>query len=164
MLIKATLSQVHRPWVLPPATSGRNPSPETFSCRRSSMRMNPGRRPGLRLCRARRRARYEEEGEEEGYGRNEEIAMLESYTESTRSEVLLVRATVDGEEEEVLVFKGYSSSLSSRTAVDPARSVLPAKAIIRSIDVIKGPFDPSSIEYLEKGLTWDEFKARLRTN
>lgn len=111
--------------------------------------------------------RYEEdnngeEEEDEEYGHNVEIAMLESYTESVQSVVLLVRAIVDSEEEQILVFKGYSSCLSSRTAIDPSKGVLPAKAIIQSIDVIKGPFDPSSIEYLEKGLTLDDFKIRLQ--
>ncbi|PKU75676.1 uncharacterized protein LOC110097023 [Dendrobium catenatum] len=104
----------------------------------------------------------EEEEEEEEDEYNAEMATLESYTESARSEVLLVVATVDGVVEQVLIFKGCSSSLSSRTAIDPSKSVLLAKAIIQSIDVIKGPFDPSCIEYLEKGLTLDEFIARSK--
>ncbi|KAI0507150.1 hypothetical protein KFK09_013270 [Dendrobium nobile] len=124
----------------------------------------------FKFCRARRRViRYEEdnnvieeEEEEEEDGYNEEIAMLESYTESAGSEVLLVGATVDGAVEQVLIFKGYSSSLSSRTAIDPSKCVLPAKAIIQSIDVIKGPFNPSCIKYLEKGLTLDDFISRSK--
>ncbi|XP_020085686.1 uncharacterized protein LOC109708382 [Ananas comosus] len=116
------------------------------------------------VCGARRRARYEEEdgGGEEEYGHNDEIALLESYSESARDEALLVTAAVDGDDEQVLIFKGFSSCLSSRTAADPSRSVLPARAVIQSIDVVRGPFDPNNIQYLEKGLTWEAFRSRLQ--
>ncbi|OMO93963.1 hypothetical protein COLO4_16605 [Corchorus olitorius] len=57
--------------------------------------------------------------------------------------------------------KGFSSSLTYGTSPDPSRSVIPARAIIKSIDRIKGPFDPSNIEYIEKGLEWESFKTRL---
>lgn len=60
-------------------------------------------------CHARRRVGYDssfDEEEEDDNGRhNMEIALLESYTESTRGEALLIRAMVDDQEEEVLVFK-----------------------------------------------------------
>ncbi|KAL8161230.1 hypothetical protein V2J09_012719 [Rumex salicifolius] len=56
-------------------------------------------------CSARRRVRYDEDEEGEEYGYNEEIAMLEVYTQSARGEALLVRAEVDAQEELVLVFK-----------------------------------------------------------
>ena len=51
--------------------------------------------------------------------------------------------------------------MSGGTAADPSRSVLPERAIIQSIDVVRGPFDPNNIEYLEKGVEWDDFKSRL---
>lgn len=107
--------------------------------------------------------RYEEENDEdENYGHNKDIAMLEAYSESAWSKALLVRATVDSEEELVLIFRGFSSCLSSRTATDPSKSVLPQNAVIKYIDVVKGPFDPSNIEYLEKNLAWESFKTRLQ--
>lgn len=57
-------------------------------------------------CRVRRRVRYEDDEEDEGeYGHNEEIAMLESYSLSARGEALLVRAVLDDQDFEVLVFK-----------------------------------------------------------
>jgi len=59
-------------------------------------------------------------------------------------------------------WQGFSSRLSGRTAPDPAMSVLPERAVIQSVDVVKGPFDPGNIEYLEKGLPWEEFKSRLQ--
>ncbi|XWS69398.1 hypothetical protein CRYUN_Cryun04dG0175700 [Craigia yunnanensis] len=116
-------------------------------------------------CGARRRLRYEDEDDESGeeeHGYNEEIAMLELYSQSARGEALIVHALVDDEQEvEVLIFKGFSSCLSYGTSPDPSRSVIPARAVIKSIDRIKGPFDPSNIEYIEKGLKWDYFKTRL---
>ncbi|XP_057509308.1 uncharacterized protein LOC130791963 [Actinidia eriantha] len=116
-------------------------------------------------CRARRRVRYnDEDEEEEEYGHNADIAMLELYSQTARDEVLLVRALVDNQEVEVLIFKGFSSCLSYKTSPDPSRSVLPERAVIKSIDKIKGPFDPSNIEYLEKGLAWEIFKSRLDPN
>ncbi|KAL9454151.1 hypothetical protein AB3S75_009701 [Citrus x aurantiifolia] len=113
-------------------------------------------------CRVRRRVRYEDDEEdEEEYGHHEEIAALELYSLSARGEALLVRAVLDDRDFEVLVFKGFSSSLSHGTSPDPSKSVLPARAVIKSIDRIKGPFDPSNIEYIEKDLQWEAFKGRL---
>ncbi|KAF0910273.1 hypothetical protein E2562_001459 [Oryza meyeriana var. granulata] len=116
------------------------------------------RRRGAVACGARRRVRHEEDEE---YGHNEEMARLERYSEGARDQALLVKARVDEEVEVVLVFKGFSSRLSGRTAADPAMSVLPERAIIQSVDVVRGPFDPSNIEYLEKDLLWDDFQSRL---
>ncbi|KAG6707835.1 uncharacterized protein LOC122312918 [Carya illinoinensis] len=116
-------------------------------------------------CAARRRVRYDDEEEDvdgdEEYGHKEEIAMLELYSQSAMGEALIVHAMVDEEEVEVLIFKGFSSCLSGRTPPDPSRSVLPARAVIKSIDIIKGPFDPSNTEYIRKGLTWEAFKTSL---
>ncbi|WRX14317.1 hypothetical protein QQP08_006804 [Theobroma cacao] len=117
-------------------------------------------------CGARRRAaRYDDEDDdesgEEEHGYNEEIAILELYSQSVRGEAFLVHALVDEQEAEVLIFKGFSSCLSYGTSPDPSRSVIPARAVIKSIDRIKGPFDPSSMEYIEKGLEWESFKTRL---
>ncbi|XP_006651746.1 uncharacterized protein LOC102714820 [Oryza brachyantha] len=122
------------------------------------------RHRGAVACGARRRVRHEEDDEdedEEEYGHNEEMAELERYSEGARDQALLVKAMVDDEVEVVLVFKGFSSRLSGRTAPDPAMSVLPERAIIQSVDVVKGPFDPTNIEYVEKDLPWDDFKSRL---
>ena len=52
--------------------------------------------------------------------------------------------------------------MSGRTAPDPAMSVLPERAVIQSVDVVEGPFDPDNIEYLEKDVSWDDFKNRLQ--
>ncbi|CAI9755228.1 unnamed protein product [Fraxinus pennsylvanica] len=111
-------------------------------------------------CSARRRALFDDEE----YEQNEEIGLLETYTQYMKDEVLLVKAMVDGEEAEVLVFKGFSSCLSYKTSADTSRSVIPARAVIKTIDRIKGPFDPSNIQFIEKGLTLEAFKSRLRSD
>ncbi|CAJ1932674.1 unnamed protein product [Sphenostylis stenocarpa] len=115
------------------------------------------------LCSARRQIRYQEgdEDRDEEYGYNEEITKLESYTQSAKGEALLVHVLVDEEEVELLIFKGFSSCLSYSTSPDPTRSIIPARAVIVSIDRIKGPFDPANIEYLQKGVPWEEFKTKL---
>ncbi|XP_010687806.2 uncharacterized protein LOC104901877 [Beta vulgaris subsp. vulgaris] len=117
-------------------------------------------------CRARRRIRYvdEEEDDEHSSGYNEEIAMLEMYSQSARGEALLVTAMVDDQEVEVLIFKGFSSCLSYGTSPDASKSVIPQRAIIKFIDRIKGPFNPANIEYIEKGLTLETFKSRYSSN
>ncbi|KAA0056805.1 uncharacterized protein E6C27_scaffold486G001040 [Cucumis melo var. makuwa] len=116
------------------------------------------RGPGHKGCAARRRVRYDDdEDEDEDYGHNDQIALLESYTQAATGEALIVHAMVDGEHVEVLVFKGFSSCLSYGTSPDPSRSVVPERATIKSIDRIKGPFDPSNIQYIEKGITWNSF-------
>ncbi|WJX16774.1 hypothetical protein P8452_06763 [Trifolium repens] len=116
-------------------------------------------------CGARRQVRYQDEDEDgdgdDEYGHNEEISKLEFYSQSARGEALIVHALVDQNEVEVLIFKGFSSSLSYGTSPDPTRSILPARAVITSIDRIKGPFDPANIEYLQKDVPWEEFKTNL---
>ncbi|XP_010502168.1 PREDICTED: uncharacterized protein LOC104779499 [Camelina sativa] len=112
-------------------------------------------------CCARRRVRDDVVGgedEDEEYGYNEEMAMLEVYSQSCREEALIVTAIVDDDEVEVIIFKGVSSCLSGETAVDPARSVLPERAVITKIDRVRGPFDPSQIHYIQKGLSFQAFK------
>ncbi|KAJ0636250.1 hypothetical protein HanOQP8_Chr17g0659811 [Helianthus annuus] len=108
---------------------------------------------------ARRQVRYDDDENDQEYGHNEEIAILEFYTQVAKEEALLVKAVVDDQQVELLIFKGFSSSLSSGTSFDPTRSILPARAVIQSIDRVKGPFDPSNIDYIEKGLQVDAFKT-----
>ena len=49
--------------------------------------------------------------------------------------------------------------MSSGTSFDPTRSILPTRAVIKCIDRVKGPFDPSNIDYIEKDLTVEAFKT-----
>lgn len=80
-----------------------------FSVNRALMKLG-ARRVSSNRCRASRRRvlRYnddDEDEEDEEYGYNAEIAMLEIYSQSARDEALMVRALVDEEEAEVLIFR-----------------------------------------------------------
>lgn len=89
------------------------------------------------------------------------ISRLEQYTLKYPQEVLLVRAVVDGEFDQIVVFKGFSSSLVRPTAFDPEVPTLPSDATITQIDRLKGPYQPESPQYIEQGLSLDAFEPRL---
>jgi hypothetical protein len=72
------------------------------------------------------------------------IQRLENYTLRHNQEVLLVKSAIAGESAEILVFRGFSSSLTGATAFDPDVPVLPAEATITSIDRLQGPYTPTS--------------------
>lgn len=79
---------------------------------------------------------------------------LEQFTLRQPSLVLLVRAIVDGEADEVLIFRGFSSSLMRPTAADPEVPVLPEEAEIEAIAVMVGPYNPSNPQYVHRSLAW----------
>lgn len=86
---------------------------------------------------------------------------LEQYTLKRPGEVLLVTArTADGEDQ-VAIFRGFSSSLTRPTAYDPDIPVLPPDAEILSVDRLQGPYDPASPVYLQRGLSWGEMQELL---
>ncbi|MBF2034406.1 MAG: hypothetical protein IGR92_02745 [Leptolyngbyaceae cyanobacterium T60_A2020_046] len=89
------------------------------------------------------------------------IQRLEQYTLKHPQEVLLVSAVVDGEADEVVVFRGFSSSLMRPTAFDPEVPVLPETAQIIAIARLQGPYTPDNPQFLEQGLIWDVFAERL---
>lgn len=69
--------------------------------------VSDARAGGSVVCHVRSRVRYDEEDddEEEEWGRNEDFARMERYTEDARDQALLVKARVDDEVEVVLVFR-----------------------------------------------------------
>lgn len=96
----------------------------------------------------------------DGEGEEFDIQLLERYTEMVPKEVLIVNAEVDGEEDQVLVYKGYSSSLVNPTAFDPSVPVLPPNARVRSIDRMRAPYSASSTAIAE-GLSWGQMRELL---
>jgi len=86
---------------------------------------------------------------------------LEQYTLHYPQEVLLVEAEIDGEPDQILIFKGVSSSLVRATAFDPDVPVLPETAAIASISRLAAPFNPADPQTIEAALSADEFAARL---
>ncbi|MEM1238397.1 MAG: hypothetical protein AAGI45_01015 [Cyanobacteria bacterium P01_H01_bin.26] len=86
---------------------------------------------------------------------------LEQYTLQHPQEVLLVAAEVDGEPDEILIYRGFSSSLARPTAFDPDVPVLPDSAVITTVDRLVGPYHPEAPTYLEQQVSWVEFSQRL---
>ena len=89
------------------------------------------------------------------------LTRLERYTLRHPQEVLLVHAQIDGEADQIIIFKGFSSSLMRPTAFDPEVPTLPAEAAIYQIDRLQGPYQPQSPQFLEQGLSLEEFSERL---
>lgn len=86
---------------------------------------------------------------------------LERYTEKRPQEVLLVTAKVEGEIDQIAIFRGFSSSLMRSTAFDPDLPVLPSHAVIESIDRLQSPYDPSNPRYIQQGVIWEEMQTLL---
>lgn len=86
---------------------------------------------------------------------------LEQYTLKRPNEVLLVSIEIDGQPDEVAVFRGFSSSLMNPTAFDPDVPVVPDRAKILSVDRLESPYNPNDPRYLQKEIPWGEFEALL---
>ncbi|MFM7600543.1 MAG: hypothetical protein ACKO7R_04980 [Pseudanabaena sp.] len=86
---------------------------------------------------------------------------LETYSNQHPQEVLLVKLQIDGELDEVMIFKGFSSSLMRATAFDPDVPVISDRAEILSIDRLTAPYKPNQPNYLQQGITWEEFQDFL---
>jgi hypothetical protein len=86
---------------------------------------------------------------------------LEQYTLQHPQEVLLVHAWVAGQADEILIFRGFSSSLVRPTAFDPDVPVLPEDADIQSIDILVGPYSPAEPQYLQQGLSLAQILSLL---
>ncbi len=86
---------------------------------------------------------------------------LEQYTIARSHEVLIVKAEIDGEYDEIAIFKGFSSSLVRSTASDPEIPVLPEGAKIVSVDRLESPYNPNNPRYLQQGLSWETMESLL---
>ena len=88
------------------------------------------------------------------------IEQLEAYSVERPNEVLLVQAVIDGVPDEIVVFRGYSSSTVRPTAADLNVPVLPEGGEIVSIARLKAPYNPQSPDEIEVDIPWDEFSQR----
>ncbi|MFB2834080.1 hypothetical protein [Floridanema evergladense] len=86
---------------------------------------------------------------------------LEKYTEKRPQEVLLVNVQMGDVEDQIAIFKGFSSSLMNPTASDPDVPVLPEEAKIISIDRLASPYNPAAPRYIQKDLTWENMQLLL---
>jgi hypothetical protein len=86
---------------------------------------------------------------------------LEQYTLKQPNEVLLVQITIAGEPDQLLIFKGFSSSLMRPTAADPDIPLIPGEAEIVAIDCLYAPYRPNAPRYIQQGLTWETMQSLL---
>ena len=86
---------------------------------------------------------------------------LEKYTTKRPQEVLIVTVELDQEEDKILIFKGFSSSLVRPTAFDPDVPILAADAKILKIDRLQSPYNPAAPRYIQKGLAWEGMEVLL---
>ncbi|BAZ41495.1 hypothetical protein NIES4101_74610 [Calothrix sp. NIES-4101] len=86
---------------------------------------------------------------------------LEQYTIKHPQQVLLVTVEINDEEDQIAIFKGFSSSLVRPTNFDPDVPVLPDDAKVLSIDIVASPYNPDAPRYLEQNLSWDIMQVRL---
>jgi hypothetical protein len=86
---------------------------------------------------------------------------LEQYTIKRPQEVLLVTVEINGEEDQIAIFKGFSSSLVRPTGFDPDVPVLEDGAKILNIARVASPYNPDAPCYLEQGLSWEVMQTRL---
>lgn len=66
-------------------------------------------------------------------------------------------AAVAEEAFELLIFRGFSSSVTHPTAFDPDRPALPEGALIASAELLAGPLDPSQDHRLAGPLPVEAF-------
>ncbi|NJK47769.1 hypothetical protein HC931_05940 [Candidatus Gracilibacteria bacterium] len=86
---------------------------------------------------------------------------LEQYTIKRPQEVLLVEAEIAGESDQIVIFKGFSSSLMNPTAFDPDVPILSENATIIRIDRLASPYNPDAPHYLQEGLSREQIEALL---
>ncbi|MBW4685777.1 MAG: hypothetical protein KME40_11920 [Komarekiella atlantica HA4396-MV6] len=86
---------------------------------------------------------------------------LEQYTAKRQQEVLVVMVEIADEQDKIVIFKGFSSSLMRPTAFDADVPVLADEATIISIDRIASPYNPEAPRYIQQGLSWEDMQALL---
>ncbi len=89
---------------------------------------------------------------------------LEQYTLQHPQEVLLISVDLDGEPDQILMFRGFGSSLVRPTAYDPDVPVIPPEATITAIDRLASPYSPDAPVYLEQNIAWQDFEQRLSSS
>ncbi len=89
------------------------------------------------------------------------LAALETISRERPDRVLRLVGTLpaQGEDEpfELLIFRGFSSSITHPTAFDPDQPALPASARIASADLLAGPLNPSDERRLAGPLPAETF-------
>ena len=86
---------------------------------------------------------------------------LEQYTLQKPQEVLIVDLTIGSTPDQVLIFRGFSSSLMHSTAADPDVPVIPEHTEIHTITRYQAPYRPDKPKILEPPVSAVEFEKKL---
>jgi len=86
---------------------------------------------------------------------------LEKYTLQHPQQVLLLTTETEGQEDQILIFKGFSSSLTGATSFDPDQPILSPSTTIKKIDILSSPYNPNSPHYLQQSLTPEQIEHLL---
>ncbi|WP_013323108.1 hypothetical protein [Gloeothece verrucosa] len=86
---------------------------------------------------------------------------LEQYTLKRPQEILLVNIQILEEKDQILIFKGFSSSLMGATAADADVPLIPETAEIISIDRLLSPYNPNNPRYIQAGLSLAQMEELL---
>ncbi|HAC63805.1 MAG TPA: hypothetical protein DCF68_09760 [Cyanothece sp. UBA12306] len=89
------------------------------------------------------------------------LKQLEQYTIQNPQEILLVTLEIKGESDQIMIFKGFSSSLVKSTNFDPDVPIFPEESTILSVDRLESPYNLYSPKYLDRGLSWEQMQAIL---
>lgn len=87
--------------------------------------------------------------------------LLEKYTLKYPQEVLLVTIKEGEEEDQIAIYRGFSSSLMRPTAFDPDQPIMSSKAEIISIDRLMSPYNPNNPKYIQQSLSWSQMQQIL---
>lgn len=84
------------------------------------------------------------------------LAALEAISRSRPDRVLrlrgvLVSAGTAAEPYELVIFRGFSSSTTHPTAVDPDQPLLPDGVALRTAELLAGPLNPAAEQVLAPG-------------
>lgn len=89
------------------------------------------------------------------------LTRLEQYSLRFPQEVLLIQVQYQQEFDEIIIFKGFSSSLQRSTPSNPDIPLIPDHADILRIDRLKSPYIPETPHYIKENLSWSDFEAYL---
>jgi len=92
---------------------------------------------------------------------NNLLLNIEEYTKGNPHFVIIIRAEENGENLEIMTFRGFSSCLTGATEYDPDLPVLSSSGLISSIDLLQAPYNPISPQYIEQNLTPAQFEANF---
>ncbi|ACB00512.1 MULTISPECIES: hypothetical protein [Cyanophyceae] len=85
---------------------------------------------------------------------------LEAYTRKYAHEVLLLHLGHGEIEDQIIIFKGFSSSLMQPTDYNPDNPVLAEMPILR-IDRLQSPYNPNQPIFLEQNLSLEQMQQYL---